>query len=282
MRLQFFREIGENVMELTKKLAEFVHNTNFHDISQDVIEKSKYSILDWLGSTLGGINDDASRVIIEYVKEFGGKRQATVIGTDIKTDLEHAALANGVISHALDFDDYHSKTVIHATAACLPAILSVAEDRRLCGADILTAFVLAIEISIRLGLGLTSAHYERGWHSTSTAGRFGATAGVAKLLKLDTDTIINAFGICGTQASGVRQVFGTMSKPFNAGKSSMDGVISALLAQKGFTSSKDIIEGKLGFFEVFTDDPDTGAVLKGLGSKYYISDLSFKRYPTCA
>jgi len=282
MGLQFFRKASEKAMELTKKLAEFVHDTNFHDISQDVIEKSKYSILDWLGSTLGGINDDASRVIIEYVKEFGGKRQATVIGTDIKTDLEHAALANGVISHALDFDDYHSKTVIHATAASLPAILSVAEDRRLCGADILTAFVLAIEISIRLGLGLTSSHYERGWHSTSTTGRFGATVGVAKLLQLDTDTIINAFGICGTQASGVRQVFGTMSKPFNAGKSSMDGVISALLAQKGFTSSKDIIEGKLGFFEVFTDDPDTDAVLKGLGSKYYISDLSVKPYPTCA
>jgi len=166
------------------------------------------------------------------------------------TDLEHAALVNGVISHALDFDDYHSKTVIHGAASCLPAILSIAEDRRLCGADILTAFVLAIDISIRLGLGLTSAHYERGWHSTSTAGRFGATAGVAKLLKLDTGTIINAFGICGTQVSGIRQVF-----------ASMDGVISATLAEKGFTSSKDILEGKLGFFEVFTDDPDTDAVL---------------------
>jgi len=282
MGLQFIRRASENDMELTKKLAEFIHDTNFHDIPKDVIEKSKYSFLDWLGNALAGINDDASRVIIEYVKEFGGKRQTTVVGTDIKTDLEHTALANGVISHALDFDDYHGKTVIHATATCLPAILAIAEDRRLCGADILTALVLAIDISIRLGLGLTRSHYERGWHSTSTAGRFGATAGVSKLLKLDMDAIINAFGICGTQASGIRQVFGTMSKPFNAGKSSMDGVISAMLAEKGFTSSKDIIEGKLGFFEVFTDDPDTDAVLKGLGSKYYISDLSVKPYPTCA
>lgn len=174
-------------MELTKKLAEFVHDTDLHDIPQDGIEKGKQSILDWLGCALAGIHDEASEVIIDYIKEFGGKRQATVIGTDIKTDLEHAALANGVISHALDFDDYHSKTVIHGAAACLPAILSIAEDRGLGGADILTAFVLAIDISIRLGLGLTRAHYERGWHSTPTAGRFGATAGAAKLLNLDTD-----------------------------------------------------------------------------------------------
>ena len=269
-------------MELTKKLAEFVHDTNFNDIPPDVIEKSKYSLLDWLGGTLGGFGDDASRLIVEYVKEFGGKEQATVIGAGIKTDVSHAALANGVISHALDFDDYHDKTVIHATAACLPAILAAAESKKLSGADILTAFILGIDISIRLGLGLTNSHYERGWHSTSTAGRFGATTGVSKLLNLDTDKIINAFGICGTQASGLRQVFGTMSKPFNAGKSCMDGVMSAFLAEKGFNSSKEIIEGKSGYFDVFTENPDEEVVLDGLASKYYLSDLSFKPYPTCA
>jgi 2-methylcitrate dehydratase PrpD len=269
-------------MEITRKLSHFVHDTNFHDIPPDAIVKGKHSILDWLGSALAGIDDEVSRVIIDYVKESGGKRQATVIGTDIKTDIEHAALANGVISHALDFDDYHNKTVIHAAAACLPAIIAIAEERGLGGADILTAYVLAIDISIRLGLGLTSAHYERGWHSTSTAGRFGATAGAAKLLKLDTDAIINAFGICGTQASGIRKVFGTMSKPFNAGKAAMDGVISAVLAEKGLNSPHDSIEGKLGIFEVFTDESDPDAVLHGLGSKYYISDLSFKPYPSCA
>jgi len=269
-------------MSLTKKLAEFVYNTSFHDIPQDVIEKNKYTILDWFGSILGEINEDASRLIIEYAKEFTVKGQATIIGTDIKTDLAHAALANGVISHALDFDDYHGKSVINGSADCLPAILAIAEDKRLCGTDILTAFVLAIDISIRLGLGLTNSHYKRGWHSTSTAGAFGATAGAVKLLGLDTDTIINAFGICATQASGIRQVFGTMSKPFNAGKASMNGVISAKLAEKGFTSSDHIFEGKLGFFQVFTDNPDIDGVLNRLGSTYFISDLSFKPYPTCA
>jgi 2-methylcitrate dehydratase PrpD len=100
----------------------------------------------------------------------------------------------------------YGQTVIHATAACLPAVLSVAESRELGGADILTGLILGIDVSLRLGLGLTRSHYERGWHSTSTAGRFGATAEVSKLLRLEKDRIINAFGICDTQASGVRQV----------------------------------------------------------------------------
>ena len=269
-------------MELTKKLAEFVQNTHYEDIPPHVIEKSKHCILDCLGSALGGLDDDASRVIIGYVKEFGGKEQATVMGTGLKTDVALAALANGVISHALDFDDYHDETVIHGTAACLPSILSIAEHKKLSGKDILTALILAVDVSIRIGLGLGSYHYELGWHSTSTAGRFGATAGVAKLLKLDADKIIHAFGICGTQTSGVRQVFGTMCKPFNAGNACMVGVMSALLAERGFTSSKKIIEGELGILDVLTEYPDKNSIIDGLGSKYYLSDISFKPYPTCA
>jgi len=268
---------------IAEKLVTYVSETTYDRLPKEVTTETKKFMLDTLGVGLAGVREPGCREVVEVVKKWSPNNAgSTIIYYGDKVSPPEAAFANSVLMHALDFDDYHGKTVIHATATCLPAILAIAEDRRLCGVDILTALVLAIDISIRLGLGLTRAHYERGWHSTSTAGRFGATAGVTKLLKLNMDAIINAFGICGTQASGIRQVFGTMSKPFNAGKSSMDGVISAMLAEKGFTSSKDIIEGKLGFFEVFTDDPDTDAVLKGLGSKYYISDLSIKPYPTCA
>jgi 2-methylcitrate dehydratase PrpD len=187
-----------------------------------------------------------------------------------------------VIFHALDFDDYHDETVVHGTAACLPALLALAEGRKLDGRKILTALTLGIDTSIRLSLGLGSYHYELGWHSTATAGRFGAAAAASKLLDLDGDSIVNAFGICGTQTAGVRQVFGTMCKPFNAGKASMDGLMSALLAEKGFTSSKKIIEGELGIFEVMTEKPDQEKVVDALGAKYYLSDISIKPYPTCA
>ena len=267
-------------MEITKILAKFIHDTNFEDIPADVIEKSKRCFLDCQGVALAGIKEDSSRIIIEYISETGGKDQATIIGTNIMTDVEHAALANGVISHALDFDDYHSETVIHASAACLPAIMAVAENRNLSGKDVLTALTIGIDIAVRIGLGLGAYHYERGWHTTSTAGVFGATAGVAKLLKLDENKIVNAFGLCGTQSSGLRQVFGTMTKPFHAGISSRNGVMSAFLAEKGFTSAREIIEGELGLLDVLTDTPDQERILEGLSSKFYVADMSIKPYPT--
>ena len=269
-------------MEVTRKLAEYVRQTDDADIPEAVIERAKSLILDCLGCGLGGLDDGASRIIVDYVKEYGGKAQASVIGNRIKTDVGHATLANGVIFHALDFDDYHDETVVHGTAACLPALLALAEGRNLDGRKILTALALGVDTSIRLSLGLGSYHYELGWHSTATAGRFGAAAAASKLLDLDGDSIVNAFGICGTQTAGVRQVFGTMCKPFNAGKASMDGVMSALLAEKGFTSSKKIIEGELGILEVMTEKPDQEKALDALGAKYYLSEISIKPYPTCA
>lgn len=268
--------------ETTRILAEYIRDTRYEDITSEVIEKSKSLILDCLGCGFGGLNDRASRIIVDYVKEFGGKPQASVLGASFKSDVGHAALANGVIFHALDFDDYHDETVVHATASCLPALLALAEYRKFTGREILTALVVGIDISVRLSLGLGSYHYELGWHTTSTAGRFGATAAVAKLLNLDTDKIVNAFGICGTQAAGVRQVFGTMSKPFNAGKASMDGLMSVLLAERGFTSSKEIIEGKLGILDVMTRKPHKEKIVKELGFKNYLLDICIKPYPSCA
>ncbi len=220
--------------------------------------------------------------IIQDDKELGGSPQVSVLGTSLKSDVGHAALANGVILHALDFDDYHDGTMAHATVSCLSVLLSLAEYRKSKGKDMLPALILGIDITIRLSLGLGPYHYSVGWRPTSTAGRFGATAVAAKLLNLDTDKIIDAFGICGTQTGGLRQVFGTMSKPLNAGKASMDGIMSALLSEKGFNSSKKIIEGDLGILSVMTDKPDKERIVEGLGSKYYISDVSLKPYPSCA
>jgi len=267
-------------MELTRKLSEFVHDTEYDDIPSRVLEKGKECFLDWEGVTLAGTTDPITEIITAYVKEAGGREEASVIGSNIKTNRANAALANGIIGHALDFDDYHDETVIHASAACIPASLAVAEHLHLSGKELLTAIILGIDVSIRVGLGLGDYHYQRGWHTTATAGIFGAAAGVAKLLRLDVDQIIHAFGICGTSSSGLRQVFGTMTKPFHAGKISMEGVIAALLAQKGFTASKEIIEGELGLLEVLTDAPHEERVLEDIGSKYYAPLLSIKPYPT--
>jgi len=229
---------------------------------------------------LAGTLDPAADIIMAYVRAAGGNPEASIIGSDIKADMANAALANGLIGHALDFDDYHDETVIHASAACVPAILAIAEKFNKSGEEFLTAMILGIDVSIRIGLGLGDYHYQRGWHSTATAGTFGATAGAAKLLGPDVDQLVGAFGICGTQAGGLRQVFGTMCKPFHAGKVSREGVLSALLARMGFTSSKTMIEGELGLFDVLTENPDEAIVMDRLGQEYYINHLSIKPYPT--
>jgi 2-methylcitrate dehydratase PrpD len=267
-------------MDITRPLAEFIHGTDFKDMPDHVVRKAKECFLDWLGVTLAGTTDPAAAIITRYCQSFGGRPEASIIGSNVRTDCASASLANGVIGHALDFDDYHDETVIHASAACIPAVLAVAERNRLSGEDLLAAMILGIDICIRIGLGLGDYHYQRGWHTTATAGTFGATAGVTKLLGLDADQIVNAFGICGTQASGLRQVFGTMSKPFHAGKVSLEGVMSGFLAQGGFTSSQRIIEGELGLFDVLTENADEKVVLDQLGAHWHVMDLSIKPYPT--
>lgn len=269
-------------MKVTRILSAFVKKTRFEDIPAKVLDKAKCCFLDFLGCGIAGIDDQASRLIVDYVGDIGSRGKASIIGRKVKTDTAHAALANGTIGHSLDYDDYHNETITHATATCLPAVLSVAEEKKLSGADVLLALILGNEISLRLGLGLTSYSYEKGWHTTSTAGRFGATAAAAKLLCLQKETVMHALGICGTQTAGFRQVFGTMCKAFNAGKAAMDGVMSAKLAEKGFTSSKEIIEGEMGLFQIMTENPDEASVLEGLGSHYHMENLSFKPYPTCA
>jgi 2-methylcitrate dehydratase PrpD len=267
-------------MGATSRLAEFVCGTELREIPGSALIKARECFLDWQGVALAGSKDPASKIVMEYVAAAGGEEEASVIGSRIRTNLANAALANGLMGHALDFDDYHDGTVIHASAACVPAILAVAEKYHRSGEEFLTAMILGIDVCIRIGLALGDYHYQRGWHTTSTAGTFGATAGTAKLLRLDVEQLINAFGICGTQASGLRQVFGTMCKPFHAGKTAMEGIISASLAQRGFTSSREIIEGELGLLDVLTEAPNKEIALDALGGTYYINDLSIKPYPT--
>lgn len=269
---------------ITRNLSDFICRTSYQDIPHHIVEHSKLLILDWFGVTLAGAREKIATILLDFIKQIDGDNgpsQATIVGKDIKTDILKAALANGTISHALDLDDYHAPTLSHPTVAFLPAIVVVAEFKGLSGKDLITAFILAFEVFARIGYGVGRIHYDRGWHSTSTLGRFGATAGVCKLLNLNVEQIINAFGIAGTQAGGVRQVFGTMCKPFHPGKSSMDGVLSAFLAEKGFTSSKEIIEGKQGFLEIFSGDMGAEKILTDLGTTYHILNITFKLYASC-
>jgi 2-methylcitrate dehydratase PrpD len=268
----------------TRKLAEFVNGTSYEGIPFEVRNHSKLVFLDWLGVTLAGSREELASVMTKTIKGIdgeGGPAQATVLGTGVKTDILKAALANGSMSHALDLDDYHGPTLCHPTVAFLPAVLAVAQHKGLSGKDVITAMTVAFDVLVRVGYGAKRIHYDRGWHATSTLGRFGAAAGAGKLLGLNTDSMVNAFGIAGTVAGGVRQVFGTMGKPFHAGMASMDGILAVLLAQQGFDCSKEIIEGENGFMHLFSENPDIDKMLDKLGEYYHLPTVSFKPYASC-
>lgn len=268
----------------TRKFANFVNTTNFESIPSKVREHSKMMFLDWLGVTLAGSKEKIATVMMDFIMELDGESEsgeATIIGKNVRTDIMKAALINGSMSHVLDLDDYHGGTLNHPTVAVLPAIMAVAENKKLGGKDIITALTVAFDVLVRIGYGAGREHYDRGWHATSTLGKFGATAGVGKLLGLNVEQMINAFGIAGTLAGGVRQVFGTMGKSFHAGKASQDGILAAMLAQKGFECSKEIIEGKHGFMDLFAQKTDFKKMLDNLGKDFYLPTVSFKPYASC-
>ena len=269
-------------MNTTAKLVSFVQETSYRDFSREVIHQAKRCFLDLIGVALGGARQPVVQILIKTLRETGGRPQATVLAHGFKTSLLNAALINGAMAHALDFDDTHIGSIIHPSAPVVPAVLALGERLKSTGKSALEAFVLGYEVETRIGLGLGSRHYNRGWHTTSTCGRFGAAVAAGKLLGLSSLQMSRAMGLAATQASGLRLAFGTMTKPFHPGKSAFDGLLAALLAKKDFTCPSNMLEGAKGFAEALGDD-DTklNRMAKDLGGKYEILNNTFKPYAAC-
>jgi 2-methylcitrate dehydratase PrpD len=268
-------------MEVTRALSEYVVNLKFSDLPKDVVEGAKLCFLDWLGVTLSGSKEPLTNILAAVAEELGGKPQATLIGRGKKTSLLQAALINGGASHALDFDDVHLGMMGHPSAPVFPAILALGEWKRVSGEQFIAAFIAGFEAECRVSSIVYPEHYLCGWHATGTLGHFGAAAACANLLGLKPSQTVYALGIAGTQASGIKQVFGTMCKPFHAGKAAMNGLLAALLAEKGFTSSSDMLEGEKGFSKVFSTRMEPPKALERLGEDYAIRGVVFKRHASC-
>lgn len=266
---------------MIEQLLSFLLNTSFKDLPPEAISKAKRCIIDWIGTTLGGLNQPSSVILIEMAKELGGEKQATILGTTIKTSLLNAALTNGCMSHVLDFDDTHLGALMHPSAPLIPALLAYGEWKLVNGKDFLLAFLLGFEMETRISMAMGASHYDAGWHSTATMGRFGAAAGVGKLAGLNRREMECALGLAGTQSSGIRQVFGTMAKSFHAGKAASDGLLSALLAKKGYTAPPNILEGRKGLGSILSSDFNPQRGLEGIGKSYNIMGVSFKPYASC-
>lgn len=269
----------------TMEVAKFLAKTNLSEIPQDVKEAAKRAILDYFSVVLAGSKERLATIVGEYAKSSKARPEAGVIGQGFKTEASLAALVNGASAHALDYDDFNLETMGHPTAAIMPAVLALAEKVRASGEAILEAYILGFEVAGKIGSLVAFPHYEVGWHTTGTLGTIGAVASASKLLKLDPRETSASIGIAASLASGLRQNFGTMTKPLHAGRAAQNGVMAALLAKSGFTASPESLEGQLGYGKVFAGGKDFGLGDKDLclGTPFSLISpgLTVKLYPSC-
>src|SRR6516164_192882 len=240
--------------DLTRVLAGKASTLDYDDLPASVRELARQCILDYLGVVLAGAEDPLVRILLDEMTEAGGSPQASIIGHDARLPALSAALVNGAASHALDYDDVNMAMPGHPSVAILPGLLALAELTGSSGREVITAFVAGYETACRIGVALQPGHYDLGFHSTGTVGSFGAAAACARLLGLQTVGTATALGIAGTQAAGLKSQFGTMCKPFHAGRAAQSGLLAARLAARGFTSRTDLVECVQGF--ALTHGPD--------------------------
>ena len=265
-------------MGATETLARFILNTPAEAIPAPILHEGKRCIINYMAVALYASADPSMAILTGLFEEEGGAAIASLIGAGTRTNLQNAALANGYLAHLEDYDDTHFPTVIHPSAPTIPAAFAVAEREGATGLDALVATVLGIEACCRVGLSVYPNHYDAGWHITGTCGVFGAAGAAGRLLGLDESQMTQALGIAGTQAAGVREVFGSMSKPFHAGRSAQSGVLAGLLARRGFTSTREILEGRRGFAAVLSTASDMAQITDALGERWELPNNGLKPY----
>ncbi len=271
--------MAEAAKQITRDLAR--HVLGYRDASLDGAARTiaKHCILDWFAVTLAGLDEPVARILREEV-EGSSIGKASIIGTSMRCAAAEAALVNGTASHALDYDDVHLVMLGHATVAILPAVLALAETEGSSGEEVLRAFIAGVEAAVHVGALVMPWHYDHGFHATVTLGTFGAAAASGLLLGLDEGQMAMALGLAGTQAAGLKSMFGTMAKPFHAGKAASNGVLAARLAKRGMTANPDVLESAQGFIATQHDgSPIRDVVLPRPGGA--IVDTVFKYHAAC-
>jgi len=270
----------EQAEGITAKLAAFITGTDEARIPGEVYEHAKVAFMDWVAVTLGGKDDPLVKKLMDFAEMEGGHAQATLLGHGMKKTVSQAALINGSASHALDYDDTLVSFLGHPSVTVFPSLLALSEWMGKSGREMLTAYLIGVQAGGTIGACASLDHYMAGWHATSTLGHMASAAACARLLGLDERQTRHALGIAGTQASGLKRVFGTMCKPFHAGRASQSGLMAALLARDGFTSAEDILEGPQGFFQALQGKVNE-LVLGMLGLGWDVVNLSQKYHASC-
>src|SRR3954465_13498731 len=266
---------------LTRDLAARASAVSYDTLPEPVRALARQCVLDYYGVALAGADDPLVTILLDELAEAGGTQQASLIGHSSLLPALSAALVNGAAGHALDYDDVNLAMPGHPSVAILPGLLALAETRRSSGREVITAFVAGYETACRIGSAPRPGHYDLGFHATGTVGCFGAAAACARLLGLDAEATARALGIAGTQGGGLKPQFGTMGKPFHAGKASQNGLLAARLAARGFSSHPDLVECEQGFALTHGPDFNPEAALAEPANGFHIHANLFKYHAAC-
>jgi 2-methylcitrate dehydratase PrpD len=270
-----------NAPPVTQLLANFVATHPGYlagGWSAAVDHEAHRTFMNWLGCAVGAARHDAATAALAAVALLQPAAQASVLGRSEKVDMASAALINGISSHTFDFDDTHLKTIIHPAGPVASALLALAEHNNVTGRELIDALVLGIDVSCRVGNAMYPDHYDRGWHITGSTGTLGAAAACARLLKLDTQQTAMALGIAASQPVGMREQFGTMTKPYHPGAAARAGLMSALLGSQAFTASPKALEAARGMMQTVSTKNDWNEITDELGQRFEISFNSYKPF----
>src|ERR1700757_98929 len=276
---------------LTKYVGDFVVRTKYEDIPANVIELGKKSILDGLGLALAGSRAESGPISRKFVEQSGAcLGKSTVIGTAQKTSPRFAALVNGISIHADDFDDTQLAAakdrvyglLTHPTVPVLPAIFAIAEQRVVSGKEWMAAYHLGVEVECKIAEAIAPRHYEDGFHTTGTCGPFGSAAACSRVLNFDLAKTLKTLGLVASNSGGLRENFGTMTKPYQAGHAAESGLVSAQLVALGWTAAEQILEADRGFFHAAGGSYDPSAIMDRLGKPWTFASpgVSLKPYPS--
>jgi 2-methylcitrate dehydratase PrpD len=264
---------------VTERLAKFVADARWSDLPNEVAHQAKRSLLNFFAVALTGCRNETFEIALATLAEFSGGKQATLVGRRERIDALNAAFLNAAGANVLDFCDTHVPTAIHPTAPLAPALLALGELTRVRGRDLILAFVLGQELECRIGLAMSPSHYNRGWHITATCGVFGAAAGSGKLLALSPAQMVWAIGTAATQAAGLCECLGTAAKSAGVGNAARNGLLSAMLAAKGFAGPAEPLTGTQGYYNALNETPNLSLLTDGLGETWEIVKTAYKPYP---
>jgi 2-methylcitrate dehydratase PrpD len=264
---------------VTRGLAGAIAAFRPADLPAPVAHEAKRSLFNVLAVAIGASRHEGVEIVLRVAAANGGAPVIPIAGRSERSDAYYGALANGFAGHVDDYDDTHLATVIHPSAASMAALLGMLAYAKPAGARALTAFALGCEIALRVGVAISPSHYDDGWHITGTTGVLGAAAAAAWLLELDAERTARALGIAASSLLGHREGFGSMVKPFHAGQAASNGILAAVLAQRGFTAPLDALEARHGFADVSSTEHRIGEIDLDLHGNFELLKNTYKPYP---